>query len=328
MEGFDRLTALPGTAQERAWLRERLETLSVRESYILTAALTRSPPESMNGAIGLCRSLDDYEICKAGSYEELGRLYLMAQQVPEEVRPYVDLRLLGEQYEEEHPGLFVGNFYVVYPQEEFPQHREQAAPEDNDWSVKLKLASPGRPEGVWLRLPDYDAMEGAAVLSELGAEEVSDCTLLEARCILPEAGNLMEQYDSIRELMRDGDNLGFVLNERGQGMPHFMERFAAALEYEDCRTLRFALDISQNLQCYEWIPQDGVEAFAERHLRSCEVPEEIIESGCIDLKTYADDLLEQMGYVLTRDESAYVARNSREFNYEFSDPPQPGMTLE
>ena len=138
----------------------------------------------------------------------------------------------------------------------------------------------------------------------------------------------MEQYDDIEELVRDGDNLDQILNEPDDGMSHYMERLNAALEYEDCRTLRFALDISQNIQCYEWLPSDGTEDFAGKHLRSCKVPEEVINSGCIDLKSYAEDLLNQAGYVLTRDGSAYIARNNREFTYEFSDPPQPGMTLE
>ncbi len=42
----------------------------------------------------------------------------------------------------------------------------------------------------------------------------------------------MEQYDDMGELMWDGNNLGFVLEERGQGMPDFIGRFTAALNSE------------------------------------------------------------------------------------------------
>ncbi len=35
----EQLLALPGTPQEEAWLRERLETLSANEEVILTAFL-------------------------------------------------------------------------------------------------------------------------------------------------------------------------------------------------------------------------------------------------------------------------------------------------
>ena len=37
---FDAMNRLPATPQETAWLRERMETLSVRESLILGAAET------------------------------------------------------------------------------------------------------------------------------------------------------------------------------------------------------------------------------------------------------------------------------------------------
>ena len=100
------------------------------------------------------------------------------------------------------------------------------------------------------------------------------------------------QYSSITDLVRDGDNLGYVLAEQGQGKAHWLDKFAAALEYEDCRTLKFALDISQNLRCYEWVPSSGIKEFAANNLRSCGVPEELIRSGNIDLDAYAEDLLE------------------------------------
>ena len=38
LRDFEYLTTLPGTAQEQAWIQERLDTLSVREGMALTAA--------------------------------------------------------------------------------------------------------------------------------------------------------------------------------------------------------------------------------------------------------------------------------------------------
>lgn len=179
---------------------------------------------------------------------------------------------------------------------------------------------------MWLRLPDYpdlDAADGgvrevSAAMNALRVQNLDDCTLLEARCILPEAGNLMEQYDSVTELIRDGDNLGYILDERGQGEAHWMEKFAAALEYEGCHDLRLALDISQNMHCFEWIAGDGLAEFAAGHMRSCGASEELIQSGCVDLRAYAEDLLETSGYMLTADESGYVLRNARQFVREYS----------
>ncbi len=91
MNDLHYLTTLPGPPDEQAWLKERLETLSVRESYALAAAAARHPPESTGEAALCLRSLDDYEICfPIGSYEQLGALYLRQYSyIPEDARPYV-----------------------------------------------------------------------------------------------------------------------------------------------------------------------------------------------------------------------------------------------
>ena len=236
-------------------------------------------------------------------------------------------------------GLFINGYFVEYPKttaEPSYSGKNVIFLEDSDWSVKLKLASPAVPEGVWLRLPGYDGKmaeesgEVVLALDELRVKSLEDCTLLEARCILPEAGDLMQQYSSVTELVRDGDNLGYVLDEQGQGEPHWLEKFAAALEYEDCRTLKFALDIAQNLHCYEWVPRDGIKEFAADHLRSCGVPDELIQSGDIDLKAYAEDLLETSGYMEANDESGYLIRNAQEFVREYTaqQQTQEDMTMQ
>ena len=223
---------------------------------------------------------------------------------------------------------------------EYPEHPsaprytgQGLIPEDDGWSMKVKLASSAVPEGVWLRLPDYSAMtdrpdEVALALDELKTRSLENCMLLDVRCSLPELGNLMEQYDSALELVNDGSDLGYVLDEQGQGMPHFMERFAAALEFEHCRDLRLALDISQNLHCYEWVPRDGLKDFGRRKLLETGVSEELLDSGCIDLESYGEDLLEEAGYVLTADESAYITRNNLEFLRDWSAPEEAGLSME
>ena len=283
----DLLMSLPLMEQEQRWIMERLDTLSVKEQYQLSAAILRTgkleelagktgweletailhmDPEVAVDAVNCLLSLEDYQICfPAGSYAQLGSFYLRHEShLPERAMYYADLEALGRRYEDRHPGLFVGNCYVEYPEHpSAPRYTGQGLiPEDDGWSMKVKLASSAVPEGVWLHLPDYSAMtdrpdEVALALDELKTRSLENCMLLDVRCSLPELGNLMEQYDSALELVNDGSDLGYVLDEQGQGMPHFMERFAAALEFEHCRDLRLALDISQNLHCYEWVPRDG-----------------------------------------------------------------------
>ena len=167
-------------------------------------------------------------------------------------------------------------------------------------------------------------------LQALHIQYWSECILLDAQCILPEAGNLMEQYDDIADLLYDGQELGYVLGERGQGSPTFMERYAAALELEHCRDLRFALDISQNLRCYDWVSCADLEASAEGLLLEAGISEELIRASGIDLIGYKAHLLEEQGYMLTADEKGYIGRNSQEFHYCYSTPTpeQSGMTMQ
>ena len=320
MNHFEALNRIPSTPQETAWLQERMETLSVRESLILSAALMGKPAYNAGDVINIFQSMSDYEVCyPAGSYETLGRFFLHhEEQLPQELSGYIDMERLGKNYEQEHPGRFIGSCYVEYPNQ-CPALRYNgenlAACVDDGWSVKLKLASPRCPDGVWLRLPDYeDANDGRPdemriALDELGVQRVDECTLLDARCILPEAGNLMEQYDRISDLVYDGQNLGFVLDERGQGMDHFIELYAGALEYEDCTSLAEALDIAENLNRYELAPASSLRGYAEKELANQGIALPPGVASSFNYEQYAADLLEQRDFVLTRDESAYIEKN-------------------
>ena len=67
---------LPGTAEEKQWLAERLEVLSVRERIILSAAMAREPPQDMAAAVNCLLSLDEYEVRgHVGNYADLGELF-------------------------------------------------------------------------------------------------------------------------------------------------------------------------------------------------------------------------------------------------------------
>ena len=341
LNDFDYLLDLPGEERERRWLQERLETLSVREGIILAAAAQSDPPGDMVQAINCLQSLDHYEMrVNVGSYEALGLAYLRNEsKMPENALPFVDMEQMGRHYEDLHPGLFVGNCYVEYPQKALqPAYQGQGSPlpKDDGWSVRLKVSSPAVPEGVWLSLPDSSNWDGdtfqgeSLTLQALHVQRWSECALLDAQCILPEAGNLMEQYDDLADLLYDGQELGYVLAERGQGSPTFMERFAAALELEGCHSLKLALDISQNRQCYDWVPCADLEASATGLLLDAGVSEELIRASGIDLAGYKAHLLEEQGYTLTSDEGAYIRRNSEEFYYAYSTPTpeQSGMMMQ
>ena len=343
LNDFDYLAQLPGEEREQDWIRKRLETLSVREGYALDAAIMSGPPENAVQAINRFQSLDEYRmIPDAASYEALGRRYLLNETaMPMDALPFIKLKQMGELYEDRHPGLFIGSCYVQYP--ETPPKPVYwpglALPTDDGWSVKLKLASPAMPEGVWLRLPGpfedgyEDTAEKVAALRELRVNRWDECPLVDAICVLPEAGDLVAQYsDNVADLIYDGAELGYVLAQRGQGSPHFMERYAAALALEGCQSLKLALDIAQNLNCYDWMPRTDLETSGRALLRNKGVSEELILASGIDLAAYRAHLLEQEGYTPTPDGWGYIRRNANEFYYQFSTPAQPqeepGMAMQ
>lgn len=340
MRDFNELKQLPGTPQEKGWLDERLSTLSVKETIILRAALMKAPAQSAGDAINHLLSLSDHEVCApTGSYKQLGRFYLRYDsRLPKELHAFIDMGQLGERYEDAHPGLFIGNCYVQYPKADHPlpyDGTNLGKLEDSGWSIKLKLASERMPKGVWMRLPDYSdagderADEIRLALDELGVQTVDECHALDARCVLPEIRDLLGQYSSLETLINDGQDLGFALDERSQGMPEFEKRLSAALEYENCHRLDEALDIIQNLRCYELIPVSGLREYAMTELKKySEFHDGSPVSDCFDYESYANELLKQRGFMLTRDEQTYVGRNEQPFIRQHFVQELSGMVLE
>ena len=119
----------------------------------------------------------------------------------------------------------------------------------------------------------------------------------------------------MEDLIRDGNDLGFLLEEQGQGMPDFMERFTAALEYEGCHRLKEALDIAENLNCYDPMQADGIELYGKEELKKLGVFQDSTLQDCIDAAGFGEALLEQRGYRLNAAETAYIRRNDRKFQY-------------
>lgn len=311
------LLQLPGRPEERAWLRERLEVLTVREGIALDAAIQRHPAQDSTEVVSLLASLDEYEVLGGiRSYEDLGLYYLEEHAASYlELRDYIDLDQLGRRYGEQHPGLFVGGCYVVCSEREQPEVYDGIAlPEpDYSWSLRLKLASSVVPDGVWLALPDYNDImdvrpgEIRLALDALGVQTIRGCTLLEARCSLPGITGLEDAYAGrLEDLIYDGQNLGFILQEQNQGMKDFLQTYLWALEHEGCTTLPAALEIAQHLNRYHVVYTDQLQDVAKAELRSAGSTLDTAVAGYFNLERYGLDLLRNKGYTLTADGRAYI----------------------
>ena len=311
------LLQLPGRPEEQAWLRERLEGLTVREGIVLDIILRNPHVRDTAVAVKLLGKLDEYEVVGGiRGYEDLGLYYLEEHAASYlELRNYIDLDKLGRQYEAQHPGRFAGGCYVVYPRKGvtgFYDGVNLPGP-DYSWSLRLKLASSAVPEVVWLALPDYNDImdvrpgEIRLALDALGVQTIRECTLLEARCSLPGITGLEDAYAGrLEDLIYDGQNLGFILQEQNQGQKGFLQTCLWALEYEGCTTLPAALNVAQNLNQYQVVRTDIIQDFARKELRAVADGAEAVAAGCFDLERYGRDLLKQRGYTQTLDGGAYI----------------------
>ena len=348
-------------SMERQWLLDRLETLSVKEQNQMAAAIIsrgqlkalsektgeerelavlKMDPNTVRDAVNLLLALPDYEvICPAGSYAQLGEYYLRYEAGHPDLIPYANLEQIGWNYEDSHLGIFVGDCFVVLPGRESRQIYDgtnlDSLP-DTDWSLRLKLSSPAVPDGVWLCLPDSTIDEEGRMdeirlaLRELQVQTLQECSLLDVRCSLPELSIGLDEYQALADLIYDGNDLGYVLQEQGQGERHFLEKFRAALEYEHCHDLKLALDIASNLNCYDYCPATETGRFGEEVLQKQgdTVFRDPVLQGIIDLKVYGEDQLEQQGYLLNTAETGYIRRNEQEFHHERTEPqPEFDMTM-
>lgn len=113
----------PLSCAAREAFRCRPDALSDDEKTILSAiVLQKGEAEAGEILANSPEQLSDYTILKGvNSYAALGRYYLANETtVPEELYEYMDLGALGCRYEDEHPGVFIGSYYVRYP----PQRQE------------------------------------------------------------------------------------------------------------------------------------------------------------------------------------------------------------
>ena len=314
---FDELLNFPHTDAEGKWLRERLETLSVKEIAVLTALLSWKEPKTAADAVNLVLNVSRCEVYSpVSNYADLGERYLKEEGVtlPDGAEEFTDMEALGRICEKKFPGQFVGNCYVLHPQRSLEEPYFGKNPEalDDGWNIRVKLASESCPKGAWIHFPDYsfaeEEMSGeiGIALRHLGVEDGGDCQILDAQCDVPGVGDIPAQYDSIEALLYDANNMGFLLEERGQGAPGFREKFAAALKYENCSTLAEAVSIGDDLSSYDIVKAENLREFAAKELKNSGVPPEMC--GAVNLERYGERRLLGMGYRKSGDGTLFVGR--------------------
>ena len=143
-------------------------------------------------------------------------------------------------------------------------------------------------------------------LRRLGVEDGGFCGILEARCDVPGVGDIPAQYDNVEDLFYDANNMGFLLEERFRGAPDFREKFAAALEYENCATLADAVSIGDDASSYDIVKVENLRELAKQELHDRGVPSEMHDA--ISLEAYGERSLLDRGYRKIQDGTLFVGR--------------------
>ena len=211
----------------------------------------------------------------------------------------------------------------------------EAQPPAGSYAIRIKLASRNNMEGVWIGFPDTAEYMDPVLpdelllgLEALNAETLDQCIAVDVDCALPQITDILTQYDSAHALVRHAIDFGYVWAEQGQGEPYWMEKWQTVMELEDCHRLDLALDLAQNLHCYEFLPRgvDLAQYGMELARKDGILGHDQLLDQCFDSVSYAQHHMAKYG--LSAADHGYAARNGQEILYEYSQPDRgPEMAM-
>ena len=329
MKGLDYLLKdLEGTEKEKAYLQRRFSEMSIREQYILESAKQIVEVKNASDIINLTEQLSNFDFYyKATDNKSLGEYVARHKECSsDEILPFIKTGKLGREYHEDFQGIFTDKGYILQRNslKQIYDGTNLDKLTEGDWTVKIKVGSEDQHEGVWINLPDYELSslepdEMYIALDTLGISDWSEGTLFDVKCIFPNIIELKDQYESIEKLIEDANNFGYVCDEEGQGKDFFIEHLESAMELEVCTRLDFALDISQNLDCYDFVPSgDNLEKYGRILAKKNGIVEvDTILGDNFDYIKYARADIEKRG--LEPCQNGFIKRNEEKFYYEFSE---------
>lgn len=289
-------------------------------------------PVSMKELINYTYNLDAFEfhpgVVEDGDLGEIammGGMFDIVDDLPEEVADLLDARKVGEALRRSDQGAFTRRGYIfpnskswqeVYDGVHLPEQPEESG------LISLRLepvsSTPEENSGVWLELPaDEQAMHWA--LTSLGETSPDCCVIAEATSILPSLKHQIAGDEDIGKLNTLAERLAAFPDNRT------LMKYKAVLELECFPDLDRMLDITQNLDCYEYDPVIRTAADYAEYLL-CEAGFDTSDPAFdrFDFDGYGERQLERNGFVPTAYGS--IGHNELPFEQEFTKPRQ-GLTM-
>ena len=332
---------------ELEFLAGRMSDLSEYERIIYEGGAILSNSKSAAELINLTYNLDHYEVI-LGVYdnEQLG-IYCVKhglinelKNAPADVLKYIDYHKLGILKREEDFGVFTNGNYIVGTGNYPPRciYDGNNLPDvicNSECYLKLRLTSLAVADGTWLKLPldgetdpDFNSNDELQVaLHKLKVKDLSECGISQCVCTLPNIEESIKTHPAdLNELVWKANNVGYGLAEIGN---KDLDKYKAALIYEDCTDLDFAADILQNLKCYDIEPYvSSADQYGEHILNRKEYqsPTGTALLNCTDLAKYSSAELAKLGAVVT--EYGIITKNQNEFIFCYYTPQPRGIQME
>jgi hypothetical protein len=348
MEAMNNILIGSQPLDELNFLAQRLSDLSEYERRMFEGAVQLDGSKTAADCINLTYNLDEYNIYpNVANAEQLGQYFStripQLKKVPPEFMQFLDFEQLGQLMFAEDNAVFANGHYVMDMGGRHTEIYKGSLPEYSDTCyMKVRLTSAAEPDGTWLKFP-VDSENGQpdefekskelqAALEKLHVGNLSECTVgivTDCVCIAPVLEKCIGTHKDLPlvEFIWKANNVGYAIEELRGSHPELPEKFYAALTFEHCTDLDFAADISQNLRCYDFVPQEyySAETYGELMLRkNCNLTDEPLLC-CFDMDALGKEAMSRAAADKTQ--FGVISRSETPFLYDYFTPPSQGIQM-
>ncbi|NPV89709.1 MAG: antirestriction protein [Firmicutes bacterium] len=315
---------------ELNFLAQRISGMKDHEKLIFNNFVAAEKnPTDMKKLINITYNLKECQIIGGiGNDKDLGKFYVEndmvdeLRDVPDEVLKYLDYEKIGLSCREAEKGGFIGDSYVINNAAEFHEVYDGVhlpeQPVDEDYVFKLLIYhGDSYPEGedacTCLKLPAA-ADDIACVLKERNIPSLDGCVVYKNESTIPRLSGVFSEYEDIDKIRLLADRIS-ELKDRGM-----MAKYKTVLEFMDCTDIDLALDLTQNLGCFDFHPEMSSPGdygkLALQKISGLKPDDTALK--LLRFEWYGRAMMEQDGVDAT--EYGLILRNEKELALEYSRP--------
>ncbi|WP_283608508.1 antirestriction protein ArdA [Faecalispora anaeroviscerum] len=286
---------------------------------------------SIQTLINITYNMDNVQCVPVKNDTELGEFYLdnefidVVNEIPDECREeilkFIDPEKVGRFMREAENGAYVDGHYVVKDFDELKQVYDgmhlPEQPKETDYIFNLLLESGvddlKNNRGQWLSFPASPKQINEA-LHYLKTASLDDC-------IIERSESIISRFDNNFTFLEDIDKIS-VLADRVRKLQSqdALPKYKAILEFTDCADIDHALDLTKNLDCYDFYPQmSSPEEYGRQALlKDSSLKPDDPAFQYVEFDSYGRAMMERDS--ATNTEYGFVRRNENEMKLEYCRP--------